>query len=159
MLSFQPETFLISGIIFVWLAALSFLIFRVLSHYQKITDGGKNKNLEAVLDKILKAQELESKELNDLIKKTGKLEQDGLSHIQNMSLVRFNPFAETGGDQSFALAVLDDHNSGFILSSLHGRDNTRLYAKEVKEGKAVKYQFSKEEEQAVEKAKKLNNGK
>jgi Protein of unknown function (DUF4446) len=50
--------------------------------------------------------------------------------------VRYNPFEDTGGNQSFALALLDVHGDGFIVSSLHTRNQTRVYAKGVKGGRA-----------------------
>ena len=54
--------------------------------------------------------------------------------VQHVGLVRYNPFEDTGGDQSFALALLDRVGNGVIISSLHGRTATRFYAKAVKAG-------------------------
>ena len=70
---------------------------------------------------------------------------------QKVSIVRFNPFGDTGGDQSFALAVLDGHDSGYILTSMHGRSGTRVYVKPVDYGSS-KHQLSKEEERALKQA-------
>ena len=70
---------------------------------------------------------------------------------QKISVVRFNPFGDTGGDQSFSLAVLDAHNSGYVLSSIHGRQGTRVYVKPIDFGKS-KYQLSTEENQALSQA-------
>jgi len=52
--------------------------------------------------------------------------------IQHVGLVRYNPFGDTGGDQSFVLALLDAKGHGVVISSLHGRTGTRFYAKPVK---------------------------
>jgi len=72
--------------------------------------------------------------------------------------VRFNPFSQTGGNQSFSLALLDGNNNGLVISSLHSREGTRIYAKMVKEGegkgKGKKSSFSNEEKEAILKAKK-----
>ncbi|GAC1373115.1 MAG: hypothetical protein NVSMB39_7390 [Candidatus Saccharimonadales bacterium] len=70
---------------------------------------------------------------------------------QKISVVRFNPFGDTGGDQSFCLAVLDSHDSGYVLSSIHGRQGTRVYVKPVDFGKS-KYQLSAEEQKALNQA-------
>lgn len=51
-----------------------------------------------------------------------------------IQLTRFNPFSEVGGDQSFILCLLDKTNSGAIITSLHNRDFTRVYAKPIKIG-------------------------
>ena len=58
------------------------------------------------------------------------------------------PFGDTGGDQSFALALLDEHDDGIVLSSIFSRTESRLYAKPVKSGKS-KYTLSAEEEKAI----------
>ena len=51
--------------------------------------------------------------------------------FQRVGLVRFNPFEDTGGNQSFALALLDAEGNGWVLSSLHARTGTRVYAKPI----------------------------
>lgn len=68
--------------------------------------------------------------------------------LQKISMVRFNPFGDVGGDQSFSLAMLDGHDSGLILTSIHGRGGTRVYAKPVDLGKS-KYSLSAEEKKAL----------
>ncbi|QQR53052.1 DUF4446 family protein [bacterium] len=70
---------------------------------------------------------------------------------QKISVVRFNPFGDTGGDQSFALAVLDAHDSGYVLSSIHGRQGTRVYVKPIDFAKS-RYGLSDEERQAISQA-------
>jgi hypothetical protein len=72
---------------------------------------------------------------------------------QKISIVRFNPFGDTGGDQSFSLAVLDSHNSGYVLTSIHSRTGTRVYVKPIDLGKS-KYTLSDEERQALAQAEK-----
>jgi hypothetical protein len=68
--------------------------------------------------------------------------------LQHIGLVRFNPFEDTGSDQSFAIALLDDQRDGIVLSSLHGRANTRLFAKPVSAGSSS-HNLSEEETQAI----------
>lgn len=68
--------------------------------------------------------------------------------IQHIGLVRFNPFEDTGSDQSFAIALLDDARDGVVISSLHGRSNTRVFAKPVSGGVSA-HTLSDEETQAI----------
>jgi uncharacterized protein DUF4446 len=68
--------------------------------------------------------------------------------LQHIGLVRYNPFDDTGSDQSFAIALLDDERDGVVLSSLHGRANTRIFAKPVTDG-ASQHNLSDEETQAI----------
>lgn len=72
-----------------------------------------------------------------------------LSHaVQHVGVVRFNPFDDAGGDQSFALAFLDARDTGVVLSSLYSREGTRLYAKPIVKGKS-KYRLTEEENEAL----------
>jgi hypothetical protein len=72
--------------------------------------------------------------------------------IQKVAILRFNPFDDLGGDQSFVLALLDDQSNGVVISSLHNRDNTRVYAKPVKNGQGDNITLSQEEKNAILKA-------
>lgn len=155
LLNYKDLGFVLFGFLFAWLVALSIIFYRLFSHYQKLTKGITKKDLKSVLEKLLKGSNEEHNRINELTKKLEKLEKDGFYHIQKIGLVRFNPFAETGGDQSFCLAVLDNHDSGFVISSLHSRDKTRFYAKPVKNGQPVGYELSKEETRAIKKARKV----
>jgi Protein of unknown function (DUF4446) len=70
---------------------------------------------------------------------------------QAVGIVRFNPFSDMGGDQSFALSMVDSYGDGFVISSLHGRTATRMYAKTVRRGQATQT-VSTEEQAAIEQA-------
>lgn len=75
--------------------------------------------------------------------------------LQKTSFTRFNPFNDVGGNQSFILVLLDNTNSGVIITSLHNRNNTRIYAKQIKNGQGKPATLSKEEKTALKKA--INN--
>lgn len=66
-----------------------------------------------------------------------------------IGLTRFNPFEDMGGDQSFILCLLDQNNSGVIITSLHNRDITRVYAKPIKSGEGENFTLSKDEKSAI----------
>jgi hypothetical protein len=68
--------------------------------------------------------------------------------LQHIGMVRFNPFEDTGSDQSFAIALLDDARDGIVISGLHGRANTRIFAKPVEAGASTN-QLSDEESEAI----------
>lgn len=75
-----------------------------------------------------------------------------VSGIQKVGLSRYNPFDDLGGDQSFSLSILDSTNSGVVLTSLHHRNFTRIYAKPVKNGEGDSITLSNEEKSAIVKA-------
>ncbi len=72
-----------------------------------------------------------------------------ISKQYKINLVRYNPFEELGGDQSFILCLLDNTNSGVIITSLHNRESTRIYAKSIKNGNGENMALSKEETKAL----------
>ena len=75
-----------------------------------------------------------SRELDELAARMAVLEGAQRKAFQRVGLVRYNPFEETGGNQSFALALLDQQGDGFVISSLHARAGTRVYGKAVARG-------------------------
>lgn len=83
--------------------------------------------------------------------RTAIIERDLAGSFGRVGLVRFNPFEDTGGNQSFALALLDGRGDGFIVSSLHARTGTRLYAKAVTGGTS-ETALSEEESEALRQA-------
>jgi len=147
-------SFAISGILTVWVGILTFLYIKAVRHYQKLTTGVTKENLMQVLgEHFTRIEGLET--ALDIIKKDIEgIRQEDLTHIQRVCLIRFNPFNETGGNQSFALALLSDHGDGAVISSLHSRETTRIYGKPVKDFAESGFEFSAEEKQAVEEAKK-----
>ena len=101
-----------------------------------LTRGNDGADLGAILDAHLDKVYAVARELDELSASAAVLEARGRRSIQRLGLVRFNPFEDTGGNQSFAIALLDAFGSGFILSSLHSRTGTRVYAKAVSEGRS-----------------------
>jgi hypothetical protein len=68
--------------------------------------------------------------------------------VSYRSLVRYDAYGEMSGRQSTSIALLDSHRSGLILSSIHHRDQARLYAKQVRDGQA-ELELSPEEDEAI----------
>ena len=96
-------------------------------------------NLKGDFDKLSKELENLKTEINFSIQKVG--------------IVRFNPFKEVGGNQSFSLALLDGSDSGVVITSLYSRAENRFYGKTIKNGKSD-YPLSQEEKEAIQIAKK-----
>lgn len=113
--------------------------------------GNSQDSLETTLAAHLARVEAVDSKLIELTGEYKRLSVTNSLASQKISIVRFNPFGDTGGDQSFSLAVLDAHDSGYVLSSIHGRQGTRVYVKPVDFGKS-KYTLSEEEQQALKQA-------
>ncbi|MGI8928766.1 MAG: DUF4446 family protein [Candidatus Limnocylindrales bacterium] len=87
----------------------------------------------------------------DIGRRLAAVESQGQRAIQRVGVVRFNPFADTGSNQSFVLAMLDARGDGFVLSSMHSRQQTRVFLKWVASGKA-ETALSEEETEAIRRA-------
>jgi len=145
---------IITLIVFIWLGAITFLLARIFQTFTRLTKGVKKEDLKTVLEEVVISLEKSGKEMGELKTQLEELKTDGLKHIQKVGLIRYNPFADTGGNQSFVLALLDGADNGFVITSLHSRETTRVFAKPVVAGKEADFEFSKEEALAVAEAKK-----
>lgn len=111
---------------------------------------GKNgKNLEELIIKNEKDIKNMDAEVQEVFTFCNKLHKLITRSIHKIGLVRFNPFGDIGGDQSFSVALLDGKDCGFVISSLHTKEGTRVYAKPIKEGVSEKYTLTEEEKQAI----------
>jgi hypothetical protein len=118
---------------------------------QGLTRGAEGQSLESILDAHLDKVYAVSKEVDELVARAAVFEGIQRRAIQRTGLVRYNPFDDTGGNQSFAIALLDANGDGMVVSSLHARGGTRIYAKAVAGGKS-EGALSEEEADALRRA-------
>jgi hypothetical protein len=116
--------------------------------YRALVGGQDSGSLQQVLDGHIGQVRETSARMDELNRLYQYLEQRTRGSLQHIGLVRFNPFEDTGSDQSFAIALLDDRKDGVVISSLHGRANTRIFAKPVESGES-RHALSTEEAQAI----------
>lgn len=141
-------------ILCVWLSFLSFFLYRAVTHYNRLTTGVTKEDLKTVLEKILGKVDNSWEKIENLEKYYRELKEEERFHIQKIGLLRFNPFKDTGGNQSFVLALLNKEDSGLVLSSLYARSGNRWYVKKVTKGKGTEVELSQEEEEAIKMARK-----
>jgi uncharacterized protein DUF4446 len=82
-------------------------------------------------------------------KKLGELAEGAVRHV---GIVRFDAFEDMGGRLSFAAAFLDGHGDGLVITSINGRQDTRCYAKQIRNGTSSGHHLSDEERQAIREA-------
>lgn len=131
---------------------LALRLNRVEQNYRALTTGTDGGNLHQVLDAHVRELLAAKARVQELDALACELERTGRRHIQRLGFLRFNPFRDAGGDQSFTLALTDQEGNGFVMSSLHSRDVTRVYGKPLVRWDSV-YPLTDEEKQAIEKAK------
>ena len=124
---------------------------RLARRIEGLTKGEDGRSLEAILAAHLERVHSLSRDV-DRLEARSAIQEAGLRRaFQRIGVVRFNPFEDTGGNQSFAIALLDAKGDGVLISSLHARGSTRVYAKAVKAGKP-ETSASAEEAQALREA-------
>jgi hypothetical protein len=137
----------------IWLVILSYLVWRIYSHFNTIFKDSRDQTVASVLEKLVKEHDLTKKEIVSLQDRIGLLEEKSFINIQKTGLIHFNPFQDTGGEQSFILALLNAHDSGVVISGLYARSGMRWYVKEVTHGKGKDHELSEEEKKVVSLAK------
>ena len=71
--------------------------------------------------------------------------------VRRVGVIRYDAFEDVGGRLSFSCALLDDHGNGVVMTSINGRQDTRVYAKPITDGRSP-YNLSIEEEEAIRQA-------
>ncbi len=138
-------------VMLIWVALLQRSEARLRSRLRRVLPDGEATSLDEILEQQLRRIDTLGERLDALNKLHHELEKITQRTIQKVGVVRYNPFSDTGGDQSFAIALLDGEGSGVVVSSLHSRTDTRVFAKPVQSGRS-RYPLSDEEQDAIRKA-------
>ncbi len=138
--------FYIIGIAAVLLLAV--WIFTIELRLKKFFRGRKAKDLEEILISLgndLKKLNASKEEIEKYLE---TVEKRLRKSIQNINTIRFNPFEDAGSNQSFAIAFLNEHGDGVVVSSLYSRERVNVYAKPIKNYQS-EYTLSNEEKNAI----------
>jgi hypothetical protein len=138
-------------ILLVWVAWLQRSDALLRRRLRRLIGDTQGAGLDELLDKQFRRLDTVAERVEALNKLHHELERLSQRSIQKVGVTRFNPFADTGGDQSFAIALLDADGNGIVLSSLHSRADTRVFAKQVQAGRS-RHALSDEEQDAIRKA-------
>ncbi len=124
---------------------------QIKSAYGEFFDHQNPRSIERLLKEYDLGVKDNAKKLDELATFSANLHKLSSRGLTRVGLVRFNPFNDKGGDQSFCLAALNRHLDGFVISAIHSRTGARLYAKDIAQGKS-KHHLSDEEMRAIQKA-------
>ena len=139
--------------IFVLLAICLFFIIKVSFRLQKLFKGSKTETLEGLMNEIVShvAHLKEKDALHD--SEIASLSNRISKHGRGVKIMRFNPFKDVGGNQSFAVAIINEEGDGVVLSSLYSRERMSVFAKPITKGQSD-IELSTEEKTVVEEAQK-----
>jgi hypothetical protein len=135
-------------LLLIGVAIQSARLGRAIRGYRELVRDGQGGSLHDLLAGSAEQALRAAQRMGEIEGMQSVIERRTQRSLQHIGLVRFNPFEDTGSDQSFAIALLDDHRDGIVVSSLHGRSNTRLFAKPVADGGSP-HHLSDEEQQAI----------
>ena len=117
-----------------------------------LTLGKEGKSLEDTIVNLVADVESLDSEIQELFSISNKIHALANRGLHKVDMIRFNPFKDRSGNQSFSIALLDGKNNGIIISSLHTREGTRVYSKEIKKGSSPKHKLTEEESRVLKNA-------
>ncbi|MBI4673521.1 MAG: DUF4446 family protein [Chloroflexi bacterium] len=143
--------FVALGIMLIWLGTLEIRLLRLTRTLRLLFTGRTGADLEGVLREYLERMDRTDETIKTFNERATAIERRAPFNLSHVGVVRFNPFTDKGGDQSFAVAFLDDHGDGVVFTGLHSRTDVRVYAKPIV-GLASTYPLTNEESEAINRA-------
>ncbi len=141
-------TSIIASAALAWAGWLHTRLRQVNAEYKALVAGTSGGDLEQILHGHIAEVRATIQRLEELEALAHQTDLASRRSLQWLGVLRFNPFNDVGGDQSFALALVDGYGNGVVVSSLHMRDVTRVYAKPLKKWEA-EHHLTDEEKQAI----------
>jgi hypothetical protein len=136
---------IIMGVCLIGMALFLFFLYKKI---KKLSHGSSASSLEGIIMENQANISMLLQKGKEQGLRIDKLEEESLHSLKNVGVVRFNPFKEVGGSQSFALAFLNKKRNGVVISSLYARDRVNIFAKPIHNG-GSEYTLSKEEQEAL----------
>jgi hypothetical protein len=133
----------------VWIVFLQIRIKKAWEKNAAFFAGTEITNIEDLLLKQEKNLKSLDKDIHELYGISNQINNLSFRGFHKIGMVRFNPFKDVGGDQSFAIAILNGKNNGITLSSLYTREGTRLYCKSITATQSDKHPLTEEEKEAI----------
>jgi len=141
-------------VIAIWAFDLQARLRRLQRRYESLFSSEEEPSFAAALEQLAARFSKLNARTERLVVQTEEINRTLIRCVQGIGLVRYSAFEDTGGDQSFSLALVDGNGDGMVVSALYGRDATRVYAKPV-EGWTSSRPLAREEEQALTRARRV----
>jgi Protein of unknown function (DUF4446) len=136
--------------LFIWLCILTYLYSKEARLLSKLFPKSESGDIRKRLEEVTQTVESFAKREEFFAKVLKEQTLEGLGHIQRVQILRYNPYNDTGGEQSFSLVLLDGKQNGILITSLHSRAGTRIYTKVISKGESD-MELSKEEKEVLKK--------
>jgi hypothetical protein len=145
------NTIILYILIFV-IAILIAWVVKTEIRIRKIFAGKKGGDLENVISLLLQDIEKLQKSGDQTNLNIKQIEQKLKTSIRGLETVRFKPFKDSGSNQSFAIALINEEGDGVIISSLYSRERMSIFAKPIKKYSS-EYELTQEEKDVLSKVK------
>jgi hypothetical protein len=130
---------------------LALRLRRLTRQFAMVRGDAEERDIMQALGGSLQRLDLVDRRIDAVAAGQQELEAIGRFSLQKFALVRYDAFADMGGQMSFSAAFLDDHGDGVVITSINGRSETRTYAKQVHRHDS-EHNLSGEERAAIEAA-------
>ena len=152
----EPYSPLLFVLLVLAVLVLSFLVFRqsrqlrsVRNLWQSLSATADGGNLEQLIQNVLRQHGALQTDIRDLAERLSVTENKLRTSKRYVGLVRYNAFEDVGGDQSFSMAIYDEEGNGAVMSSQVGRNDCRVFGKQIVAGRS-EVNLTVEEERAIE---------
>lgn len=146
---------ILSGLVIILFIGFIFLLIsniKLKEKYKKFMQKlGNGRNLEDDLSNFMYKVDRVEKQNAEIMNFCKNIDDDLTKCVQKIGIVRYSAFKDTGSDLSFAVALLDDENSGVVFNGIYSREMSNIYAKPIEKGNS-QYTLSIEETEAIKKA-------
>jgi len=153
-MNFSTETLSLLVLVAIGLGGLA-LLLSAMSQGRRRTEPKGPIQMDDLLRGILEGQAKQIQRLEQAARSLNATDrrQEALIEgaVRRVGVIRYDAFEDVGGRLSFSCALLDDHGNGVVMTSINGRQDTRVYAKPITDGRSP-YNLSIEEEEAIRQA-------
>ena len=151
----QPDMlyaiYALAAALLITIAFFSYFISSLSARLKKLTAGTNGKNLETSIYQLMDDHSIFQNRVERAEEMMGRLDSEMKSAMRGVATVRYNAYADVGGKQSFATALLAEDGTGVVVSSIYARERMNVYAKPINNFKS-EYELSTEEMHALKEA-------
>jgi hypothetical protein len=137
-------------LVFILLFINMIKLSKMRRRYNEMINGGRPESVEQLLigmqdnlNQLTTQNRMQQSEIEQIKKQMRKMKS-------NVGMQRYNAFSNDGGsDLSFSIGILDEEQNGVVLTGIHGREQTFIYAKPVDKGQST-YSLTPEEKNIID---------
>ena len=138
-------------LLFIWQIKSAFKMNRFMKKYKSFMKGKDGASLEKTILRNMNDIDMLMESSKNHMEEIRQLKEIQLHTLNKTAIVKYDAFKEMGGKLSFALAMLDQENSGFVMNAIHSREGCYTYIKEIVKGESYII-LGEEEKEALRQA-------